>query len=179
MAWIDAFLLGALPLLIVMSILALAMPAVRPRRIWAGLGLAWVIVFVAALLIAFTNTEGWSLTCNLSSARTPLGGFMNAGRGEPCVGGSHLNLWLVALPPLLGIGVLLLWVLRNAGPAADALRTAAVLTALSVVTVAIEQLNQNAALVLVVALAALNYAWPRIRRQWGASEPKPATPGEP
>ena len=179
MAWIDTVLLSALPVLIVMSILALAMPAMRPGRVWAGLGLAWLVAFGTALLIAFTNPEGWSLTCNLSPTRTPLMGFMNSGRGEPCVGGSHLSLWLVALPPLLGMGVLLAWVVRNRGPAADALRTAATLTALSIATIVVAQLNPNAALLLVVALAALNYAWPRIRRQWGAPEPKPARPGEP
>jgi hypothetical protein len=179
MAWLDTVLLSTLPLLIVMSILALAMPALRPRRVWAGLALAWVVVFAAGLLIAATSPEGWSLDCNVSFGRINITTVSDTGLDRACSGANHLSLWLVALPPTLGIGVLLAWVLRTTAPAADALRMAATLTALSIVTVGIAQINGNAALLLVVALAALNYAWPRIRRQWGAPQPKPATPREP
>jgi hypothetical protein len=174
--WPDDVLLNALPVLFVMSILALAMPAVRPGRPWGGVGRAWLVVFIAAIVVALTNPDGWSLSCNLSLVRTGVTEVTHIGTFEPCTAANDLPLWLVALPPLLGIGVLLAWVWRHTAPGEVALRVGVGLTALAIAIVVMGHFSQLAALLLVVALAAFTYAWPRIREQRG--ELNAAGPGQ-
>jgi hypothetical protein len=173
--WPDDVLLNALPVLFVMSILALAMPAVRPGRPWGGVGRAWLVVFVAAIAVALTNPDGWSVSCNWGLVRTGVTSVTNVGTIEPCTSANNLPPWLVALPPLLGIGVLLAWVWRHTAPGAVALRIAVALTALAIAIVSTGHVSQLAALLLVVALAAFSYGWPRIREQRG--ELRAARPG--
>jgi hypothetical protein len=167
-SWPDEVLVNALPVLFVMSILALAMPAVRPGRPWGGIGRAWLVVFVAAIAVAVTNPDGWSMSCNFGLIRTGVTEVTNVGNLEPCTAANHLPLWLVALPPLLGIGVLLAWVWRHTAPGSVALRVAVGLTVLAIAIVIAAHVSQLAALLLVVALAVFSYAWPRIREQRSA-----------
>jgi hypothetical protein len=173
--WPDDVLLNALPVLFVMSILALAMPAVRPGRPWGGVGRAWLVVFVAAIAVAITNPDGWSISCSLRLVRTGVTSATNIGTLEPCTAANNLPLWLVALPSLLGIGVLLAWVWRHTAPGAVVLRIAVALPALAIAIVSTGHVSQLAALLLVVALVAFTYGWPRIREQRG--ELKAARPG--
>jgi hypothetical protein len=174
--WPDDVLLNALPVLFVMSVLALALPAVRPGRPWGGVGRAWLVVFIAAIAVALTNPDGWSLSCNLPLVRTGVTSVTSIGMFEPCAAANDLPLWLVALPPALGIGVLLAWVWRHTAPGAVAVRVAGGLTALAIAIVITAHASQLAALLLAVALAAFSYGWPRIREQLG--ELKPAGPGQ-
>jgi hypothetical protein len=167
MAWLDNVLLNALPVFIVMSILALTVPAARPRRPLGGVGLAWLVVFVAAIAVAVTNPDGWSMTCNTGLVRTGVTNVTSFGTLQPCTGANYLPIWLVALPPLLGIGVLLAWVWRHTAPGAVALRVAGALTALAIAVVGVAYVSEFAALLLVLALAAIPYLWPRIREQVG------------
>jgi hypothetical protein len=176
MAWFDNVLLNALPVFIVMSILALAVPAARPRRPWSGVLLAWLVVFVASIAVAVTNPDGWSMTCNTGLVRTGVTHVTSFGTLQPCTGANYLPLWLVALPPLLGIGVLLAWVWRHTAPSAVALRVAVTLTALAIAVVGVAYVSELAALLLVVALAAFPYVRSRIREQLGA--PTAARPGQ-
>jgi len=83
----------------------------------------------------------------------------------PCTSANNLPLWLVALPPLIGVAILLAWVWRHTGPLEATLRTVAALTAMAVVIVGLGQVNENAALLSMVAVATAAYAWPRLRRQ--------------
>jgi hypothetical protein len=177
MAWLDDLALNVMPVFVVMSVLALAMPAVRPRRPWRGVGLAWLAVFVAAIAVAVTNPDGWSISCSFGLVRTGVTSATHVGTFEPCTGANHLAPWLVALPPLLGIGVLLAWVWRHAAPGAVALRMGMTLTALAIAVEGVAYVSQVAALLLLVALVAFAYAyaWPRIREQLGAL---PARRGE-
>jgi hypothetical protein len=172
--WSDEALVNALPVLFVMSILALAMPLVRPVRPWGGVGLAWLVVFLAAIAVAVTNPDGWSMSCNFGLVRTGVTSATNIGTLEPCTAANNLPLGLVALPPLLGIGVLLAWVWRHTNPGFVALRVAVGLTVLAIAIVIAAHVTQLAALLLVVALSAFSYTWPRIREQRG--ELKPARP---
>jgi hypothetical protein len=173
--WPDDILLNVLPVLFVMSILALAMPAVRPGRPWGGVGRAWLVVFIAAIGVALTNPDGWSVSCSLRLVRTGVTSATNIGAFEPCTAANNLPLWLVALPPLLGMAVLLAWVWRHTTPGALALRVAVGLTVLAIAIVSVAHVSQLAALLLVVALAAFSYGWPRIREQRG--ELRAAGPG--
>jgi hypothetical protein len=175
MASFDDVVLNVMPVFVVISVLALAMRAVRPRRPWRGVGLAWLVVFVAAVAVALTNPDGWSLSCSFGLVRTGVTSATNIGAFEPCTGANHLAPWLVALPPLLGIGVLLAWVWRHAAPGPVALRMGVTLTALAIAVVSAAYVSQVAALLLLVALVAFAYAWPRIREQLGAL---PARRGE-
>ena len=175
MDWLDDVFLNALPVFIVMSILALAVPAARPRRPWGGVGLAWLVVFVASIAVAVTNPDGWSISCNIGLVRTGVTHVTSVGTLQPCSGTNHLALWLVALPPLLGIGVLLAWVWRHTAPRAVARRVTVALTALAIAVVGVAYVSELAALLLVVALAASPYVRSYIREQLG--ELKAARPG--
>jgi hypothetical protein len=171
--WLDVVLMNLLPAFAVMSILALAMPAVRPHRAWTGVGLAWLVVVGVTAVVAITNQDSWSLSCSFGLVRSGVGadGVAHPGSFTPCTSTNSLPLWLVALPALLGIGVLLSWTWRHTRPMEVALRTLAGLVALAAITVGVAQLNPNAALLMLVALVAMSHAWPRIRGQLAA---KPA-----
>jgi hypothetical protein len=132
--------LNLMPMFIVMS--ALAIFLVRRSGLWRGIGGAWLATFVIVLAIVILSPD-WSIDCGLLGAMRSGVGHVTAINPSPngCVGDNSLPLWLVALPPLVGIGI------------------AAVL---------VGQLNENLALLFVVAVAAAAYAWPRLQRQHAA-----------
>lgn len=165
MGWLDALLLNVLPVFIVMSLLAVVIPSLRRSGSSRGIAAAWLATFVVALLIAVTHPNEWALSCNGGLLRTAPTGVTALDVSEPCSNWNGLPLWLVALPPLIGIAILLAWVWRHTRPLPATLRTVAALTAMAVVIVGLGQVNENAALLSVVAVAAAAYAWPRLRRQ--------------
>jgi hypothetical protein len=175
MSWLDVALLSASPLLVVMSVVALALPAARPVRPIAGVSLAWLIAFAAGTVVALMNLDRWRLDCTIGVFRTGVTGGMAVGGHEPCAGSNNLPLSLVALPAALGIAVLLAWVWRHTTPAAVALRTSAVLVGVGLAGVALGRLNGNLALLLIVGLVAASYAWPWLRDRVGPL--RPTAPG--
>jgi hypothetical protein len=162
-AWFDGLLLSALPVFIVMSILAVLVPWLRSSGSWRGIGAAWLAAFVVALLIAVTHPNEWALSCNWPLIRTGVTGVAAINPDGPCSGTNALSSWLVALPPLSGIAVLLAWVGRNSGPLPATMRTVGALTAMAVAIVALAQVSQAVALLFVVAVGLAAYAWPRLK----------------
>lgn len=165
MDWLDALLVNVGSVFIVMSLLAIIIPSLRRSGSWRGIGAAWLATFVVTLLVAVTHPDDWALDCNLGVLRTGVTGGTLLNPGEPCTDANNLPLWLVALPPLVGIAILLAWVWRHTRPLPATLRTVAALIATAVVIVGLGQVNANAALLGVVVVAAAVYARPRLRRQ--------------
>jgi hypothetical protein len=126
------------------------------------------VTFLAALVVALTHLDDWTLRCGIGLTRIAPTGVAATNVGDPCRGTSDLPLWLVALPPLIGIGILLAWIWRHARSAPTALRTVAALVAGSLVIVGIGLLDANAALFTLVGLGVVVYAWARIGRQRSA-----------
>ena len=170
MDWLDALLVNVGSLFIVMSLLVVIVPSLRRGGSWRGIGAAWLATFVVTLLVAFTHLDDWALDCNLGVLRSGVtGGTLQLlNPGEPCTNANGLPLWLVALPPLIGIAILLAWVWRHTRPMPATLRTIGALIAMAVVIVALGQVNANLALLAMVVIAAAAYAWPRLRRQRAA-----------
>ena len=110
MDWLDALLANVFPVLIVMSLVAVLVPALRRGGAWRGIGVAWL----ATLLIAVTHPNERSLSCDgLGVLRTAPTGVTAMNAGAPCTGTNSLPLGLVALPSLIGIGILLAWLGRH------------------------------------------------------------------
>ncbi len=168
MDWLDALLANVGPVFIVMSLLAIVIPTLRRSGSWRGIGAAWLATFVVTLLVAVTHLDEWSLDCNMGVLRTGVTGGTLLNPGGSCTSANSLPPWLVALPPLVGIAILLAWVWRHTRPLPATLRTVAALIATAVVIVGLGQVNVNAALLAVVLVAAAVYAWPRLRRQRAA-----------
>ena len=169
MAIPDAVLLNVTPVLIVISLLALFTPSLRSAGVWRGIGAGWLATFIAALLVAVTHLDQWTLSCGIGMLRIAPTGVAATSVGERCGGANDLPLWLVALPPLIGIAILLAWVWRHIRPAAATARTVAVLIAGAVVIVGVGLLlDPNAALFAVVAIGVATYAWPRVRQRRSA-----------
>ena len=169
MAIPDAVLLNMTPLLIVMSLLAILTPSLRSAGVWRGIGAGWLATFIAALLVAVTHLDEWTLRCGIGLLRIAPTGVAATNVGERCGGSNDLPLWLVALPPLIGIAILVAWVWRHTRPAAVTLLTVAALTAGAVVIVVVGLvLDPNAALFAVILVGVASYAWPRIRPQRSA-----------
>lgn len=169
MAIPDAVMLNVTPVLIVMSLLAIFTPSLRSTGVWRGIGAGWLATFVAALLVAVTHLDEWTLQCGIGMLRIAPTGVAATNVGERCGGANNLPLWLVALPPLIGIAILLAWVWRHTRPASAMLRTVAGLTAGAIVIVAVGLVvDPNAALFAVVAVGVTTYAWPRIRQRQAA-----------
>jgi len=165
MAWLDAVALNLMPMLIVMSVLAIFV--VRRSGLWRGIAGAWLAVVIVAFAIAVLYPNYWSLDCGLLGVYrsgvahvTVVNPSLN-----PCQSDNSLPLWLVALPPLIGIIILLAWVWRHTRPSPEAMQTIAILTGCAILAVLVGQLNENLALLFVVAVAAAAYAWPRLQRQ--------------
>jgi hypothetical protein len=165
MAWLDAVTLNLMPMLIVISILAIFV--VRQPGLWRGIGAAWLATFVIALAIAALYPNSWSMDCGLL-------GVIRSGVGHvtvvnpslnPCGSDNNLPLWLVAVPPLVGVVILLAWVWRHTRPSPEAMQKIAILAGCAILAVLVGQLNENLALLFVVAVAAAAYAWPRLQRQ--------------
>lgn len=156
---VDVPLLNALPALIALSILVAVHPVTRRLRPWRGIGAAWLLTFIATLVIAFTHRDEWSLTCH---ALLAPGHFIPT--TEPCTASSSLPLWLTALPSLIGIAVIVAWVFRTVRPMEVALRTIGLLAIVVVAILALAQLSPNAALLAFLLAAVAIYAWPRFRR---------------
>lgn len=166
MDWLDALLLDAVPALAVMSILALFIPTGKGLGVWRGIGLAWLAAFVVGLVIAFTNPDGWNLSCKL-----PILPGSYAPTSDPCHGSTSLDAWISALPALAGIAILVGWYLRNVRPWSRAAAVLGLLVGLTVVIFGVAQIDPNLGLlVLVIAVAAL-YAWPRLPRPAASSTP--------
>ncbi|MGZ6214545.1 MAG: hypothetical protein ACXWMG_06310 [Candidatus Limnocylindria bacterium] len=168
MAWLDTVVLNLTPMLIVMTVLAIFV--VRRPGVWRGILGAWLATVVIALAIAVLYPNYWSLDCGLQNLlRTGVGQvtLLNPSL-NPCGSDNNLPLWLLALPPLAGITILLTWVWRHARPSPEAIQTIAILTGCAIVAVLVGQLNENLALLFVVAVAVAAYAWPRLQRQRAA-----------
>jgi hypothetical protein len=160
----DSVLLNLGPVLIVMSTLAIISPSLRRAGSWRGIGAAWLATFVVALAVALTHLDDWGLSCEIGLLRIAPTTVGAINPGEPCSGTNSLPPWLVALPPLVGIAILLAWAWRHTRPASAALRTVAVVIAGAVVIVGIGLLlDPNAALFAIVAVGVAAYAWPRYR----------------
>ena len=167
MAWPDAVLLSAFPMFLVMAVLAITMPAARPVRPWAGVGLAAVVALASGIAITVANWDSagvdcaWRLIRYGGPAETPTGGQ------ALCHGANPVSLWLAALPAILALVVLLGWVWRHTTPAALARRTAAIMVAGALAVVLLGQLNANLGLLALVLLVVGSYAWPRVRARFG------------
>ncbi|MCJ7710845.1 MAG: hypothetical protein MUQ32_08435 [Chloroflexi bacterium] len=168
MDWLDALLVNMGSVFIVMSLLAIIIPSLRRSGSWRGIGAAWLVTVAVTLLVAFTHLDDWALDCNLGVLRSGVTGGTLLNPGEPCTGANSLPPWLVALPPLIGIAILLAWVWRHTPPLPATLRTVGALIATAVVIVGLGQVNANAALLAVVVVAVAVFAWPRLRRQRAA-----------
>jgi hypothetical protein len=169
MTWLDTAVLNLTPMLIAMSVLAVFL--VRRSGLWRGILGAWVAAVVISLAIAVLYPNYWSLDCGFGNLlRTGVGHVtvINPNVNNACGGGNDLPLWLVALPPLVGIAILLAWVWRHTRPSPEATQTIALLVGSAVAAILVGQLNENLALLFVVAVAAATYAWPRFQRQRAA-----------
>jgi len=164
MGWIDVALFNVTPVLIVMSILAVLAPPLRRLGAWRGIGLAWLATFLLTLVVALTNLGGWSLDCSwLGSVRTGVTGVTALGVGPPCTGSNGFPSWLVALPAVVGIGILLAVLARRAPSGSAAVRATVGLTVLSAVVIALGQVSEGVALFVFFAALGAIYAWPRLR----------------
>jgi hypothetical protein len=157
MDWVDALLVNAFAAFVVLSILVFLWPSLRRRVTWRGVGAAWLAAFLTALVIAVTHPNAWDLSC----PQLPAGPRVFFPRDVPCSGNSSLPLWISELPMLIGIAVLLVWVLRTTRPVGAALRTCAVLIAVTAGIVALGQFNPNVALLVVVLMAVGAFVWAR------------------
>jgi hypothetical protein len=165
MAWLDSVVLNLTPLLIAMSILAIFL--VRRPGLWRGIGGAWLAVVFIALAIAVLYPSYWSMDCGwLGLVRSGVGQVTAINPSlNPCGSSNNLPLWLLALPPLIGIAILMAWIWRHTRPSPEAMQTIGILTGCALAAVLLGQLNENLALLFVVAVAAAAYAWPRLQRQ--------------
>jgi hypothetical protein len=163
MVWVDAVLLNVMPAFVVMSVLAVLAPSLRRSGSWRGIGVAWLATLGVGLLVAVTHPNDWSLNCPGLLLRTGATGVATMNPTGPCTGWNGLPPWLGALPPLLGIAILLGSVWRQTRPLSATLRTIAALAAVTVAIVGLGRVNQNAALFAVVTVAAADYIWPRLR----------------
>jgi hypothetical protein len=167
-AWLDTVVLNLTPMLIVMSVLASFV--VHPGGLWRGIGGAWLAVVVIAFAIAVLYPDYWSLDCGRLGLNRTLFGPVTVTNPSlnPCEFDNSLPLWLIALPPLIGIVILMAWVWRHTRPSPEAMRTIGILTGSAILAVLVGQLNENLALPFVVAVAAAAYALPRLQRQQAA-----------
>jgi hypothetical protein len=167
-AWLDTVVLSLTPMLIVMSVLATFV--VRRSGLWRGILGAWLATVVIALAIAFLYPNNWSLDCGwLNLLRSGVGHVTAINPSHnPCSNDNNLPLWLLALPPLIGIVILIAWVWRHIRPSPEAMQTIAILTGCAILAVVVGQLNENLALLFVVTVAAAAYAWPRLQRKHAA-----------
>jgi hypothetical protein len=165
---LDTVVLNLTPMLIVMSVLAIFL--VHRSGLWRGIGGAWLATFLISLGIAVLYPNYWSMDCGwLSLVRSGVGHVTALNPSpNPCGSENNLPLWLLALPPLTGIVILVAWVWRHTRPSSEAMQTIAILTGCAIVAVLVGQLNENLALLFVVAVAAAAYAWPRLRPQHAA-----------
>jgi hypothetical protein len=168
MAWLDTVALNLMPMFIVMSVLSIFV--VRQSGLWRGIGAAWLAAIIVAIAIAILNPDYWSLPCGWQNAlRTGVGAVEPANPPQsPCAPANNLQLWLVGLPPLIGIGILVAWVWRHTRPPREAMQAIAILAGCAIGAVLVGQLNENLALVFVLAVVAAAYAWPRLQRQHAA-----------
>jgi len=173
-AWTDAVLLSAFPMFLVMSLLAIAMPAARPIRPWAGVGLAALATVVSGVVITVVTWHSGGLSCAWDLVWRNRISQTGAGAPITCTG-DPLPVWLAALPALAGVAVLLGWVWRNTAPPAVALRIAAVLLAAALTVILVGQLNANLGLLALVLLVVGSYAWLWIRDRY--REVRPANSG--
>jgi len=167
-AWLETVVLSLTPMLIVMSVLAIFV--VRRSGLWRGILGAWLATVVIALAIAVLYPDNWSLDCGwLNAIRSGVGRVSAINPSHnPCSSENDLPLWLLALPPLIGMVTLIAWVWRRIRPSPEAMQTIAILTGCAVLAVLVGQLNENLALLFVVAVAAAAYAWPRLQREHAA-----------
>jgi hypothetical protein len=165
---LDTVVLNLTPMLIVMSVLAIFL--LHRSGLWRGIGSAWLATFLISLGIAVLYPNYWSMDCGwLSLVRSGVGHVTALNPSpNPCGSENNLPLWLLALPPLTGIVILVAWVWRHTRPSSEAMQTIAILTGCAIVAVLVGQLNENLALLFVVAVAAAAYAWPRLRPQHAA-----------
>lgn len=168
MVSLDAVALNLTPMLIVMSVLALFV--VRRSGLWRGIAGAWLATVVIGLAIAVLYPNAWSMDCGwLGLLRTGVGQVTAINPSfQECSSGNNLPLGLVALPPLIGIVILLAWVWRHVRPPAEATQTIGILAGGAIAAVLLGQLNENLALLFVVAVAAAAYLWPRLQRPHAA-----------
>ena len=168
MTWLDTVVLNLTPMLIVMSVLAIFV--VRRSGLRRGIGGAWLATIVIGLAIAVLYPNYWAMDCGwLGLLRTGVGHVTAINPSfQECSSGNNLPLWLVALPPLVGITILLAWVWRHVRPSAEAMQAIAILAGCAIVAVLLGQLNENLALLFVVAVAAATYLRPRLQRQHAA-----------
>jgi hypothetical protein len=159
MEWVDGVLINALPALIILSVLVAIHPVLRRLRWWRGIGAAWLVVFVATLVVAVTHQNQWSLTCN---AQFAPGHFIPS--SEPCSATNSLPIWLVALPSLIGLAVLIAWAVRAVQPLDAALRTTGLLLLVALGILLVAQLNPSVALLAFLVAAVGIYASPRFLR---------------
>jgi len=166
MSWLDAVLLNMLAAFVVMSVVAAVAPSLRNRGSWRGIGLAWLAAFLTAVVIAFTNSDWWGLSCN--GIRLLRMGVTQVGAqnvGPPCSSTNAMAPFLVALPSLIGIAVLFAWILRRIHPAADAGRSVVVLIGLAIGVIALGQINENWAFLATIVIAVLAIVWPMTRKE--------------
>jgi len=142
------------------SILAIVVPPLRPSGLGRGLLLAWIVTFLAAMAVAFTNTGSWAIDCGRGGV--VVGGY-RVGQYGPCVARNDLPPELIAIPPLIGLAILLAWTWRHPPPGRSGMGSFAVLLVLSGLVVAGGHLDVNVALLLIVVMAGAAYAWPRLR----------------
>jgi hypothetical protein len=160
MEWVAVLLLQALPALIVLSVLLVLVPSLRRQGSWRGIGFAWLAVFIGTLIIAVTHPNEWSLSCR---QLPPAPGVFFP--SEPCTASNTLPVWMSALPVLVGIAILLVWVLRSIHPVEAALRMIGILVVVTAGILGVAQLNPNVALLLLLAAAVFAFAWPRIQEE--------------
>ena len=162
MSWLDALLLQLSPALVVLSLLLVIIPSLRRPGSWRGIGAAWLAAVVVALLIAVTHPDGWALNCDRLGV-LPGGWYIESGPTAPCTAANTLPSWLVALPPLVGIAILVVWVGRHIHPLTIAARIISALAAEVAFIVGLGQVNGNAALLAMIVVAAAAWSWPRFR----------------
>ena len=172
MAWPDAILRTAFSVFLVMSLFYVALPLARPQRPWAGVGLAWLTLVIAVAVVGLLNTDKWKLDCAFNVWRTSVTSGIGSRTG-PCASINDLPLWLVAIPPTLGILILLGWVWRHTRPAATALRVTALLVVSVLAVVLVGQIEPNLGLLLAVLMILASYSWPWIRNMVRGMNPRP------
>ena len=167
MDWLATALLNVASVLVVMSLLAVLLPPLRSLGAWRAIGLAWLATFGLTLVVALTHLDQWSLSCSwLGLIRTGVSDVtaINPNLGEPCSSANGISPWLVALPPLVGIGILLARLGRHAPTSLAGTQAMAALTAVSVAIIGLGQISEALALLLLAAVLAGVYGWPRLQR---------------
>ena len=173
MAWLDAVLLSAFSAFLVMSVLSVLLPAARPDRQWGGIGLAWLVAIAAVAIVGLANRDKWTLDCAFGTYRISVTGGIAMGDQSPCTGTNQISPWLLALPPTLGILILLSWVWRHTAPASTAFRVSVVLVLATLAVVLVGQVDPNLGLLLAVLIVVAGYAWPWVRDAFGGMNPRP------